>query len=266
MKPIKLCLAGADGRMGSTIIKEIERWPNIEISGALTASDSPNIGESLKILTGKDTSVKIWEANNIKESLRDADIYLSFTTPQAEIENLPIVADLRKKIVIGTTGFTEEQRQNIITNIKDKVPSILSPNFAIGVNILWKLLEISKIFPKNYDFSIVEIHHTGKSDSPSGTARKIEEIITKTRGYSKTIYGRRGISRRETGELETASLRLGGIPGIHEVLIAGPYELMRVEHTAFSRQLFAQGALLAVKWIHSQEIPGIYTMSDVLSF
>ena len=87
MKPIKVCLAGADGRMGNTIIKEIENWPNIEISGALTASDSPNIGKSLGVLTGKDTSVIISEANNIKESLRDADIYLSFTTPQAEIEN-----------------------------------------------------------------------------------------------------------------------------------------------------------------------------------
>lgn len=264
MNPIKICVAGADGRMGSTILGEASEWRDIEVVGAITAPDSPNLGKRLGDLSLGPEDVELVGPSRLDEAVRDADVYVSFTTPKAEVENLPRVADLGKKIVVGTTGLSEEQRKAIVTAIKDKVPAVISPNFAVGVNILFRILELSKLFPEDYDFSVLEVHHTGKADAPSGTAKKLSRLLQDIRGYSKTVYGREGFSKRGKDELEVASLRLGGVPGIHEVLIAGPYELIRIEHTAFSRRLFAQGALLAVRWVHRQGKPGIYDMMDVL--
>ncbi len=264
MSKIKVCIAGADGRMGKTIIEEIKNWSEIEIIGAVTALDSPNLGKTLGDISGESSNIKLLGPDNLEDAIRKGDVYISFTTPQAEVENLPKVADMGLKIVVGTTGFTEKQKSSIIASVKDKVSVVMAPNFGIGVNILLKLLETIKFFPEDYDFSILEMHHTGKGDAPSGTAKKIADILSKMRKYSKTVHGREGESKRSKEELEVASLRLGGVPGIHEVAIAGPYELIRIEHTAFSRRLFAQGALLAVKWIYSCEVPGIYTMENVL--
>ena len=266
MTSIKLCLAGADGRMGRSIIEEGKKWPQIEIVGAVTRRDSPNKGKTLREISSISSDVRLCEPHSLEEALRDADIYLSFTTPDAEASNLPKVAQFDRKIVVGTTGFTMDQEHRIEESIKNTVPAVISPNFAIGVNIFLKILYQTKAFPETYDFSVVEAHHTGKKDAPSGTAKKICKILSEERGYRKLIYGREGISNRKKGELEMSSLRIGGVPGIHEVLIAGPYEMIRLEHTAFSRQVFCHGALLAVTWIHNQRIPGIYSMGDVLGF
>ncbi|MEM3479875.1 MAG: 4-hydroxy-tetrahydrodipicolinate reductase, partial [Candidatus Bathyarchaeia archaeon] len=173
-------------------------------------------------------------------------------------------ANLGRKIVMGTTGFTNEQMKKIVEAVSNKVPAVFSPNYAIGVNILFRLLRAMKAFPEGYDFSIVEIHHSGKRDAPSGTAKKIGEIISEIRGYSNVSYGREGISVRKPSELEILAVRAGGVPGIHEIIVAGPYEMIRIEHTAFSRSVFAQGALYAVNWVYKQEKPGIYTMDDIL--
>jgi 4-hydroxy-tetrahydrodipicolinate reductase len=264
MNPIRICVAGADGRMGRTVIEEASNWGDIKVVGAITAPDSPNLGRRLGDLSLKPEDVEIVDPSRIGEAVRHADVYVSFTTPNAEVENLPLIARLGKRIVVGTTGFSEDQRRIIVDAIRDKVPAVISPNFSIGVNLLLKILESSRLFPENYDFSILEIHHSGKIDAPSGTAKKIGDLIKDARGYSRIIHGREGFSKRGRDELEMVSLRLGGTPGIHEVLIAGPYELIRIEHTAFSRHLFAQGALLAVKWVYSQEKPGVYDMMDVL--
>lgn len=264
MTPIRICVAGADGRMGRTLLEEAVDWRDIEVVGAITAPNSPNLGKRLGALSLRPENVELVGPSRIDEAVRDADVYVSFTTPKAEVENLPQVAHLGKRIVVGTTGLSEDQRKAIIEAVRDKVPMVISPNFGIGVNILFRILELSRLFPEGYDFSVLEIHHTGKADAPSGTAKKLSSLLQDIRGYSKTVHGREGLSKRSKEELEVASLRLGGVPGIHEVLIAGPYELIRIEHTAFSRRLFAQGALLAVRWIHRQEKPGIYDMRDVL--
>ncbi|MBS7644562.1 MAG: 4-hydroxy-tetrahydrodipicolinate reductase [Candidatus Bathyarchaeia archaeon] len=264
MKAIRICVAGADGRMGRTVIEEALNWGDIEVVGAVTAPESPNLGRRLRDLSLKPGDVEIVDPSRMEEAVKDADVYVSFTTPKAEVENLPLVARLGKGIVVGTTGLSEDQRRVVTAAVKDKVPAVISPNFSVGVNLLLKILEFSRLFPEDYDFSVLEIHHKGKMDAPSGTAKKIGDLIRDLRGYSKIVYGREGISKRGGDELEVASLRLGGITGIHEVLIAGPYELIRIEHTAFSRRIFAQGALLAVRWVYNQEKPGIYDMMDVL--
>jgi len=130
--------------------------------------------------------------------------------------------------------------------------------------MLFRLLRMMKLFPSDYDFSILEIHHTGKKDAPSGTAKRMGEMISEARGYTSIIHGREGLSIRKPDELEILSVRAGGVPGVHELIIAGSHEMIRIEHTAFSRKVFAQGALYAVEWIYKQEKPGIYSMDDVL--
>jgi len=258
-------VAGATGRMGSTLIREAVAR-GYRVVGAVAAKEDPNIGRTLRESGVCDLDVKIVDPAGIPEAVREADVYVSFTTPEAEVVNLPVVADLGKKIVMGTTGFTNEQMRRIVEAVSGKVPAVFSPNFAIGVNILFRLLRLMKIFPEGYDFSIVEIHHSGKRDAPSGTAKRMGEIISEARGYSTVSYGREGISVRKPGELEILAVRAGGVPGIHEIIVAGPYEMIRIEHTAFSRSVFAQGALYAVSWVYKQEKPGIYTMDDVLGW
>jgi 4-hydroxy-tetrahydrodipicolinate reductase len=260
---LKLCVAGAAGRMGNAIIREAVAKGH-QIVGAVEASSSPFIGKSLMEIGICDSETHIVSSDRLSEAARDADVYVTFTAPQAEVVNVPLVASLGKRIVLGTTGFTEEQTRQVRQAVEGKVPAVFSPNYSVGINILFKLAQALKAFPQEYNFSISEIHHTGKKDAPSGTAKKLGEIVADTRGYTRTIYGREGISLRQPEELEIAALRAGGVPGIHDLIVAGPYEMLRIEHTAFSRNVFAQGAVYAAEWLSHQTQPRIFSMEDVL--
>jgi len=261
---IKICVAGAAGRMGSTLLREAEA-KGFEIVGAVEAPGNIHVGKTLREAGICNSDAKIYDANNLREAVSQADVYLSFTTPEAEVSNIPVVADLGKRIVMGTTGLTEEQMQIVKNAIIGRVPAVISPNYAIGVNILFKIIKTLKLLPPDYDFSIIEVHHTGKKDAPSGTAKKLGALISEARGYSSVIHGREGISVRKPEELEILSVRAGGVPGVHDIIIAGAHEMIRIEHTAFSRSVFAQGALYAAEWVSRQTKPGIYSMDDVLS-
>jgi len=260
---IKICIAGATGRMGSTLIKEAVAR-GFKIVGAVAAREDPNVGKALRQAGICESDLGIVEPSRLQEALKEADVYMTFTTPEAEVSNLPLVASLGKRIVMGTTGLTDAQMERLKEAISAKVPAVFSPNYAIGVNLLFKLVRTMALFPPDYDFSITEIHHTGKKDAPSGTAKKLGELLSQSRGYSNIVHGREGLSPRKPGELEVLSIRAGGVPGVHDLVIAGPHEMIRIEHIAFSRNVFAQGALYAAEWILKQIKPGIYTMDDVL--
>jgi 4-hydroxy-tetrahydrodipicolinate reductase len=260
---LKICLAGAAGKMGSTVLREAAS-KGFQIVGAVEAAGNAGIGKSLRELGICDSNTRIVSADHISEAAKNADVYITFTTPTAEVLNIPAVAKMGKRIVLGTTGFTDMQMQRVRDAVSGRVPAIFSPNFALGVNILFKLAQVLKSFPPEYNFSISEIHHTGKKDAPSGTAKKLGEIIAGIRGYSTIVHGREGISLRKPEELEISAFRAGGVPGIHDLIVAGPYEMLRIEHTAFSRSVFAQGAVYAAEWINKQSEPKIFTMEDVL--
>ena len=262
---LKLCVAGVAGKMGSTVVREAAS-KGFQIVGAIEAPDSACVGKSLRELGICDSDTRIEGSDNLNEAIKDADVYITFTTPAAEVRNIPAVARLGKRIVLGTTGFTEEQTQQVRGAVANRVPAVFSPNFALGVNILFKLAQTLKSFPPEYNFSITEIHHTGKKDAPSGTAKKLGQIIADLRGYSTIVHGREGISPRKPEELEISALRAGGVPGIHDLIVAGPYEMLRIEHVAFSRSVFAQGAVYAAEWISKQNEPRIFSMEDVLGF
>jgi 4-hydroxy-tetrahydrodipicolinate reductase len=260
---LKLCVAGAAGRMGNTVIREAAAKGH-QVTGAIEALGNPCVGKTLRELGILDFDTRILSSDRVSEACRDADVYVTFTAPAAEVQNVPAVAALGKRVVLGTTGFTEEQNHQIREAVQGKVPAVFAPNFSVGVNILFKLARALKTFPQEYTFSISEIHHTGKKDAPSGTAKKLGEIIRDVRGYSRTVYGREGMSPRQPGELEITALRAGGVPGIHDVIVAGPHEMLKIEHVAFSRSALAQGAVYAAEWLSNQTQPRIFGMEDVL--
>ena len=260
---LKLCVAGAAGRMGTAIIQEAQA-KGIQTVGAIESPSNPAVGKTLRGLGISDQDTVILSSEKLVDALAQADIFISFTAPAADLVNVPIVAGQGKRIVLGTTGFTPEQNRTVTAAMNGKVPAVFSPNYSVGVNILFKLAEALKAFPAGYDFSINEIHHTGKKDAPSGTAKKIGEIVSNVRGYTKNVTGREGISPRQPGELEITALRAGGVPGIHDLIVAGPYEMLKIEHVAFSRNVFAQGAVVAAEWLSRQSTPKVYSMADVL--
>jgi 4-hydroxy-tetrahydrodipicolinate reductase len=260
---LKLCVAGAAGRMGHAIIQEATTKGH-QIVGAIEAPNSPAVGKSLRQLGIADSDVCVMGPERLCDAVADADVYLTFTSPAAEVLNLPVVAKLGKRIVLGTTGFSDEQTRIIREAVQTKVPAVFSPNYSLGVNVLFKLAEVLKAFPEEYTFSISEIHHTAKKDAPSGTAMKLGEIVSGLRGYTSTVHGRSGTSVRKSDELEIVAMRAGGVPGIHDLIVAGPNEMLRIEHTAFSRNVLAQGAIYAAEWLSKQTNPGIYSMATVL--
>ncbi|MGB9714228.1 MAG: 4-hydroxy-tetrahydrodipicolinate reductase [Candidatus Bathyarchaeales archaeon] len=261
---IRLCVAGATGRMGSTLITEALNKGGFEIVGALAAPTDPGVGKTLRGLGIGNLDLAVVGPSRLKEAVENADVYVSFTMPNAEMANIPEVANLGKRIVMGTTGFTDEQMNRLKSLVSAKVPAVFAPNFSIGVNFTLKMLKTLDVLPEDYEVSIVEAHHSKKKDAPSGTALAIANLISKLRGYKETVYGRSGISQRKREEIEVLAVRGGGIPGIHKVIIAGPYDMMSIEHVSFSRNAFAQGALYAVEWVMKQTKPGVYSMDDVL--
>jgi 4-hydroxy-tetrahydrodipicolinate reductase len=251
--------------MGSTIIREASP-DEFDISSAIEIASNPKVGMTLAQAGLKDSTLQVEDTSALSEALSRSDVCLSFTQPDAEVQNISVVAESGRPIVMGTTGLSQSQREKVESTIRGKIPAVISSNFSIGANTLFALAASMRNLPDSFDISVSEIHHSGKADAPSGTALRIGEILSKARGYSETVYGRSGNSKRKAGELEISSLRGGGVPGIHTVFAFGPNEMLKLEHTAFSRSAFATGALLAAGWISSTREARIYSMLDVLGF
>jgi len=246
--------------MGSVVARESAT--RFQIVGAVAAQSDPAVGRSLRSLNIAPADVIVSPPTDIVKAAEDCDVYISFTNPEAELTNLPALVAMRKPLVIGTTGFTEDQKgrfESIIT----PVPAVVSSNFSIGANYLLALAAFISNLPEDFDFSIIEAHHSLKTDSPSGTAKRLIDIISARRGYTSVVSGRSGLSKRTRHELEAFSVRAGGIPGIHLVLASGSHEFIKLEHNVFSRSAFAEGALLAARWVIGRR-PGIYSMAQVL--
>jgi 4-hydroxy-tetrahydrodipicolinate reductase len=164
--------------------------------------------------------------------------------------------------VVGTTGFSNEQRAEMARTVEGKVPAVISSNFSIGVNIFWQLLrEAARLLP-DYDVEVLEAHHRYKKDAPSGTAKTILQILDDELGAREKKYGREGMAERGT-EIGVHVIRGGDIVGDHAVLFSGNFETIQLSHRAYDRSVFAQGALKAARWVVSQK-PGIHGMDEVL--
>jgi 4-hydroxy-tetrahydrodipicolinate reductase len=263
--PLRLCIVGASGRMGGTLIREAPA-DRFVVTGAVAAEGEAAIGKTLRELAIADADVRVAPPSSLSGLLESADVCLSFTSAAAEVANVPLIAAAGRPFILGTTGFSESQQAFVLETLSGKVPCVMASNFSIGANMLFAMAAMLKNLPAEFDVSVLEMHHSGKADAPSGTAKTIADAVSKARGYSSTVYGRSGMSKRAKGELEIASFRGGGMPGEHAIYAFGPNEVLKFEHMAFSRSAFATGALLAASWIAQDRKPRIYSMLDVLGF
>ncbi|HOJ43641.1 MAG TPA: 4-hydroxy-tetrahydrodipicolinate reductase, partial [Syntrophorhabdaceae bacterium] len=203
--------------------------------------------------------------DDIEGIIDDCDVVIDFTEPKASMEYLKIAKAHKKAMVIGTTGFTQDELSLIRKTEDTKI--VFSPNMSIGMNLMFHLVEIaSRILKEGYDIEILEMHHKWKKDAPSGTAMRLKEIIegTDTEKNWVEVYGRQGITgQRRKEEIGIMALRAGDIVGEHTVYFAGIGERIEITHRAGSRENFARGALMAAKWVVRQKT-GCYTMRDVL--
>jgi len=254
---IRLCISGISGRMGQ-IVERLAR---------ADAEIDPILGIDAVIPRPADG---LFGPARLEEALRQVDVLLGFTNnPQAAVEQTHKAAELGVKVVIATTGFSEEQEQ-ILRALACKVPLIKASNFSLGINLLEQIVaQIAGALPWGYHPEIVEEHHARKLDAPSGTAETLAKAVAKGWKLDATKLIERGRSGRakEVRRHDTIGIqavRGGNIAGNHQVLFAGPSENIRVCHEALSPQVFAEGALVAVKWIFQQDKPGWYSMARVL--
>lgn len=233
------------------------------------------MGASILNLARKDDGFKVVAAlergaylpEDLDAFLMKTDAVIDFTNPESTLANLEYAKKCKVAVVIGTTGFSEEQSKKIET-VSKIIPIVLSPNMSRGVNILFKLVREAAEKMSDYDMEILELHHSKKKDSPSGTAAKLAEIIasSKNKDINEVVaYGRHDANTlREKDEVGMFSIRAGDIVGEHTVYFAGQGERVELTHRASSRDTFASGALKAAKWVLNQK-PGLYDMFDVLS-
>ncbi|MBU2600050.1 4-hydroxy-tetrahydrodipicolinate reductase [bacterium] len=263
---MKIIVTGAAGRMGLSIITALYQDPELLLTGVVERKEHKYINQDIGILAGIGNTGLI-VADNLEEIIGEGDVLIDFTTPQATIEHLKYAYGYQKKMVIGTTGLSDDQ----ITQIKEcsqKIAVVFSPNMSIGVNLLFKITEeVTKILGPEFDIEILEAHHHHKKDAPSGTAKKLAEIVALSlnRDLKKVgIYGREGlVGERKEEEIGILSVRGGDIVGEHNVIFAGEGERLELIHKAHSRMTFAKGALKAAKWLSNKSC-GLYNMNDVL--
>jgi len=249
---IKVAISGALGRMGTTVARLVDEAPDLDLVGGIDMREAQIYGAD------------VVTAARIDEMLqkRRPDVLVDFTVAHAAVENVRAAARNGVALVVGTTGFTPDQRDSIRTAVEGAVPAVISSNFSVGINIFWKLVREAARQLSDYDIEVVEAHHRYKKDAPSGTAKTILDILDQEVGHREKAYGRVGEAER-AGEIGVHVIRGGDIVGDHAVLFAGNHECIEISHRAYDRAVFARGALWAARWVVRRE-PGVYSMQDVL--
>lgn len=263
---IKVIIAGAAGRMGQRIAHMVDQHPELIYAGAFEAEGHPDIGRDVGLIAlGRENGVLIGEG--LESVIDDGDVIIDFTFHKATMEFARLASSYGKAMVIGTTGLTQEDL-NELTLLAKNFPCVQAPNMSICVNALFKLVKkTAAILGDDYDIEIVEAHHNKKKDSPSGTAIKLGEMAAE--GVNRNledvgVYERNGIiGERKPKEIGIQAIRAADIVGEHTVYFAGPGERIELTHRAHSRDHFAKGAAKAAAWINDKE-NGIYSMFDVL--
>lgn len=265
-KITRIAITGALGRMGKMLVKEIQKNKTICLTAAIVKKNHPlinhDIGEQIGI--GK-IGVLIQDTLNVK--INDFDILIDFTKPIATLEYLKYCNIFQKKIIIGTTGFSDLEIKKIYS-YSENIAVLIASNFSIGINLLYALVEqTTKILGNSSDIDIIEFHHRNKLDIPSGTAITIGENISKVMKWNlnqHALYYKKGLTKiREVKKIGFSSVRAGSVIGKHSVIFTNSEEEINITHTAFNRKSFAKGAIQAAIWIISKNT-GLFNMKDFL--
>ena len=261
----RITIAGASGRMGRMLIEAVYAADDCALAGALDIASSPAIGNDATAFMGHDGGIKI--TADLHRGLYGADVLIDFTRPEGTLAHLAVCRKLGVNAVIGTTGFTEDQKTAIHEAAKD-IAIMMAPNMSVGVNVTLKLLQMAaQALSTGYDIEIIEAHHRHKVDAPSGTALKMGEVIAQALGRNLkdcAVHGRQGVTgERDPSSIGFASIRGGDIVGDHTVLFAGTGERIEITHKSSSRETYAQGSLRAVRFLAGRKT-GLFDMFDVL--
>ena len=251
--------------MGRMLVEAIQNSADCTLTAALDLPHSPAIGTDAAAFLGQTSGVLI--ESDLKSALSKADFLIDFTRPEGTMAHLAVCAALGVKVVIGTTGFTEAQKEQIAAYAQ-RTAIMLAPNMSVGVNVTLKLLEMAaKALSTGYDIEIVEAHHKHKVDAPSGTAIKMGEVIAQAQGTKledRAVYERFGhTGERKENTIGFATVRAGDIVGEHTAMFADIGERLEITHKASSRMTFANGAVRSALWLSGKE-SGLFDMRDVL--
>jgi 4-hydroxy-tetrahydrodipicolinate reductase len=269
----RIAVVGASGRMGRSLVYAINaeryRQPDAVSFGAIISSTLEKAAEIcfLADIDTSDDDETLEIADNLLDVVDSFDVLIDFTRPEATLNYLKVCQQAGKKMVIGTTGFTDAQKAQIVEAAKE-IAIVLAPNFSVGVNLSLKLLEMTaKVMGDYTDIEIIEAHHRHKIDAPSGTALRMGEVVAQALGRDLkdcAIYGREGnTGERDRKTIGFSTIRAGDIVGEHTVMFADEGERVEITHKATSRMTFANGAVRAAVWLTNKE-KGLFDMQDVL--
>lgn len=263
---LRIGVTGAAGRMGRNLIQACVDNHNTELGAAFEYNESPFLGNDAGELAGTGKlGVSIQSA--LSNAADDFDTLIDFTRPEVTIDNLDFCVANKKNIVIGTTGFSDEQKQQI-NHAAASIGVVFAPNMSVGVNLCFKLLDIAaRVLGDDVDVEVIEAHHRHKIDAPSGTALRMGEVVADALGRGLddcAVYGREGVTgERDRKTIGFETIRAGDIVGDHTVLFADIGERVEITHKASSRMTFANGAMRAALWLQDKE-NGQFDMQDVL--
>jgi 4-hydroxy-tetrahydrodipicolinate reductase len=263
---LNIAITGAGGRMGRTLIEAAQQAEGCQVTAAFERMDSSLIGSDAGELAGIG-KLGVAVTGDIDSVIEQFDLLIDFTSVDSTLNHLEICKNNNKKIIIGTTGFTTEQKQ-IIENTAKDIAVVFAPNMSVGVNLCLKLLQMAaSVLGDDVDIEVIEAHHRHKVDAPSGTALRMGEVVAETLGRNLdecAVYGREGhTGERDSKTIGFETIRAGDIVGEHTVMFADIGERVEITHKASSRMTFAKGAVRASLWLDDKE-NGLFDMQDVL--
>ena len=265
MSDIRVAIAGASGRMGRMLIEAALREEGVALGAAFDRPGTPFIGRDAGEMAGVHTGVSI--SDDPGAAIAQADCVIDFTRPEGTLAHLNLARELGKAVVIGTTGFDAAGKATI-AEVARQVPVVFAPNMAVGVNAVFRLLEVAaRILSEGYDVEIIEAHHRFKVDAPSGTALRMGEVVARELGRDLdacAIYGREGhTGERRSDTIGFSTIRGGDVVGDHTVLFAGIGERIEITHKSGSRMPYALGSMRAARFLAGRG-NGLFDMQDVL--
>ncbi len=263
---VRIAIAGAAGRMGRNLVKAAHHNTHSSVGAGSERPESSLVGVDVGELCGVG-HFDIALVDNLELAIDKFDVIVDFTSPVSTLANIELCKKYGKKLVIGTTGFTDDER-TLIDEAAKVIPIVMAPNYSVGVNLVFKLLEkAAKVMGDYCDIEIVEAHHRHKVDAPSGTAIGMGEAIAGAMGNKLSdvaVYAREGITGERTrDEIGFATIRAGDIVGEHTAMFADIGERVEITHKATDRMTFANGAIRAAVWLNEKPA-GFYSMTDVL--
>lgn len=265
---MKVGIVGAAGRMGRTLIEAVQAFEGLTLGAAVDAPGSSLIGADAGDLVGQG-KLGVVLADDLAKVADDADVFIDFTLPEATLRNIRTCRAAGRRLVIGTTGLSDEQKAEL-RQASDDIAICFAANYSVGVTLCLQLLETAaRVLGDEVDIEIIEAHHRHKIDAPSGTALAMGEVVAGALGRDLAacaVYGREGrTGERERQTIGFETIRAGDIVGEHTVMFAGDGERVEITHRATSRMNFARGAVRAAAWLARQE-RGLFDMRDVLGF